>query len=88
MRTIPFGRPMIAGEEKEAVNNVLKGHMLTHGPLVKEFEEVFAEYTKAPFAVATASCTAALHLFYYYLEIGPGDEVIVPAQPMWPQPTL
>lgn len=80
MREIPFGRPMIGPEEKAAVARVLDGPTLTHGPLVKEFERAFADFTGAPFAVATASCTASLHLAYFHLGIGPGDEVIVPAE--------
>ena len=80
MKVIPFGRPLIGDEEKRAVMEVLDGHILTHGPRVKEFEAVFAEFTGANYTVATASCTAALHLAYFYLGIGPGDEVIVPAQ--------
>ncbi|HEX4070594.1 MAG TPA: DegT/DnrJ/EryC1/StrS family aminotransferase [Planctomycetaceae bacterium] len=79
-RNIPFGRPMIGEEERRAVLEVLSGPILTHGPHVHEFEQVFARFTKAPFAVATASCTAALHLAYLHLGIGPGDEVIVPTQ--------
>jgi dTDP-4-amino-4,6-dideoxygalactose transaminase len=80
MRTIPFGRPIIGDAEKNAVQNVLNGPILVHGPLAKEFEHDFATYTGADNAVSTASCTAALHLSYFYLGIGPGDEVIVPAQ--------
>lgn len=79
-RNIPFGRPMISEEERRAVLKVLSGPILTHGPHVHEFEQVFARFTKAPFAVATSSCTAALHLAYLHLGIGPGDEVIVPTQ--------
>jgi dTDP-4-amino-4,6-dideoxygalactose transaminase len=77
---IYFGRPIIGAEEKEAVLRVLEGPVLTHGPLVKEFEAGFRELTGAPHAVAVASCTAALHLAHFHLRIGPGDEVIVPAE--------
>ncbi len=80
MRTIPFGRPMIGDEERNAVMRVLSGPMLTHGPLVKEFEAAFAAFTGARHAVAVSSCTAALHLAYFYLGLKPGDEVIVPAE--------
>jgi perosamine synthetase len=79
-RNIPFGRPMIGEEERQAVLDVLSGPILTHGPRVHEFEQAFARFTKAPCAVATGSCTAALHLAYLHLGIGPGDEVIVPTQ--------
>ena len=80
VRNIPFGKPMIGEEERRAVMDVLSGPILTHGPRVHEFEKVFAQFTQAPFAVATGSCTAALHLAYLQLGIGAGDEVIVPTQ--------
>ena len=77
---IPFGKPLIGDEERAAVADVLAGTTLTHGPKVKEFEAAFAEFTGAPHAIATATCMASLHLAYLFLDIGPGDEVIVPAQ--------
>jgi perosamine synthetase len=77
---IPFGRPMIGDEERAAVADVLAGPVLTHGPRVKEFEQSFAEYTGAPHAIATATCAAALHLSYMAMDLGPGEEVLVPAQ--------
>ncbi len=79
MRTIPFGKPIIGEEEKEAVKDVLSGPILVHGPRAKKFEAKFAEYTGAKYAVSTSSCTAALHLSYFYYGLGAGDEVIVPA---------
>lgn len=80
MRTIPFGRPIIEEAEKQAVMEVLNGPILVHGPRAKQFEADFATYTGANHAVSTSSCTAALHLAYFYLGLGEGDEVIVPAQ--------
>ena len=77
---IPFGKPMLGEEERAAVAEVLDGTTLTHGPRVKEFEAAFAEFTGAPHAIATATCMASLHLAYLFLELGPGDEVLVPAQ--------
>jgi Predicted pyridoxal phosphate-dependent enzyme apparently involved in regulation of cell wall biogenesis len=78
LRNIPFGKPMIGKAEQDAVAGVLQGSVLVHGPKAREFEEAFAAYTKAPQAVSVSSCTAALHLFYFHLGIGHGDEVIVP----------
>ncbi len=80
MRNIPFGKPIIEEAEKKAVMAVLEGPVLVHGPKAKEFEAAFAAFTKAPFAVSVANCTAGLHLAYFYKKIGIGDEVIVPAQ--------
>jgi len=80
MHTIPFGKPVIGDEERNAVAQVLSGPILTHGPLVKEFEAMFAGYTEAEYAIAVSSCTAALHLAYLCLGLSAGDEVIVPAE--------
>jgi dTDP-4-amino-4,6-dideoxygalactose transaminase len=71
---------MVGDEEREAVADVLGGSTLTHGPRVKAFEAAFADFTSAPEAIATATCMASLHLAYLALGLGPGDEVIVPAQ--------
>jgi perosamine synthetase len=80
MRQIPFGRPMIGEEERAAVLEVLSGPILVHGPRATQFESDFAAYTGAPHAVSVSSCTAGMHLVYFALGLGPGDEVIVPAQ--------
>jgi dTDP-4-amino-4,6-dideoxygalactose transaminase len=80
VRVIPFGKPIIGDEEKGAVQGVLSGTVLVHGPKALDFEREFALLTKAPFAVAVSSCTAAMHLFYFNLGLKKGDEVIVPAQ--------
>jgi perosamine synthetase len=79
-RDIPFGRPWIDDEDRSAVMEVLNGHILTHGPNCTGFENNFTEMMGAGSATTTSSCMAALHLSYLHLGIGPGDEVIVPAQ--------
>jgi perosamine synthetase len=80
MREIHFGRPTIGDAERAAVMDVLNGPILVHGPRAVAFEKDFAAWTGAPHAISTSSCTAALHLTYFYLGLGAGDEVIVPAQ--------
>jgi perosamine synthetase len=80
MREIPFGKPMIGEEERSAVAEVLTGTQLVHGPRAKEFEADFAAYVGGRYATSVASCTAGLHVTYFDLGIGAGDEVIVPAQ--------
>ncbi len=77
---IPFGIPMIGQEERAAVADVLSGPILVHGPKATEFEQAFARFTDAPNAISVSSCTAGMHLIYFALGYGPGDEVIVPAQ--------
>ena len=79
-KEIPFGRPIIGDEEKSAVMEVLGGPILVHGPRAHDFEQAFSGFTGGGNAVSTSSCTAALHLAYFNLGMGPGDEVIVPAQ--------
>jgi len=78
-RDIPFARPCIGDEERAIASEILSGHLLVHGPKIHDFEHDFAEWTGAEGAVAVSSCTAGLHLAYFYLGLGPGDEVIVPA---------
>ena len=80
MRNISFGKPMIGEEEKKAVMEALSSPTLVHGPRTEEFEHAFSNFTGAPSSVAVSSCTAALHLSYFHFGIGPGDEVILPAQ--------
>jgi dTDP-4-amino-4,6-dideoxygalactose transaminase len=65
--------------EIEAVAATLRSGWLTMGPRIREFEIAFAEHLDVEHAIATSSCTAALHLAYIAAGIGPGDEVIVPA---------
>lgn len=77
---IPFGKPMIGEEERAAVLDVMSGPILVHGPRATQFEQDFAAWTGAPHAITVSSCTAGMHLVWFTLGIGPGDEVIVPSQ--------
>jgi perosamine synthetase len=80
-QAIPFARPWITELERNAVLEVLQGDILTHGPQNHAFEKEFAEFVGGNvYCVAVSSCMAALHLTYWQLGIGPGDEVLVPAQ--------
>ncbi len=75
---IPFYVPWMTSADKKAVSQALTSRWLTGGPLVRSFEADFAKYVDAKFAIAVNSCTAALHLAMRAIDIGPGDEVIVP----------
>lgn len=77
--SIPFGRPWITNEDRQAVMDVLESPILTHGPKCLDFEEDFAVFLGGGHSVTTSSCTASLHLFYMHLGIGTGDEVILPS---------
>jgi perosamine synthetase len=76
---VPFARPYLTGEESAAAAEVIASGWLSQGPRVRAFEQAFAERVGAVDAVATTSCTTALHLALYASGIGPGDEVIVPS---------
>lgn len=76
---IRLARPDVGDDELAAVAEVVRTGQLTMGPKVAEFEAAIAEATGTAHAVAVSSGTAALHLALLALEIGPGDEVIVPA---------
>jgi perosamine synthetase len=76
---VPFARPFLAGGEAEALAEVIASGWVSQGPRVQAFERAFAERVGAPEAIATTSCTTALHLALFALGIGPGDEVIVPS---------
>lgn len=54
--------------------------LLSMGPHVNKFENQFAKYVGSDYAVATASCTGAIETLLAASGVGPGDEVIVPAQ--------
>lgn len=71
--------PVLGMEERAAVVAALESGWITTGDRVRTFERAFAECHGAEDAVAVNSCTAALHLLLEALEIGPGDEVLVPS---------
>lgn len=73
---LPYGHQSIDDSDVEAVTRVLRGDWLTTGPAVAEFEEALQAYVKAPRVVTATSGTAALHMAYAALGVGPGDEVV------------
>ena len=77
---IPFGKPLIDSKERMAVQKVLSGNILVHGPKIIEFEKKFSEFTKSNYSLGVSSCTSGMHLFYYALGIKKGDEIILPSQ--------
>lgn len=79
-KEIPFGRPWVEDADRQAVMDVLHGHILTHGPVCHQFEDDFAAFTQGGHAVTMSSCMAALHMSTLHLGVSEGDEVLVPAQ--------
>ena len=76
---IPISRPSIGAREKELVLDALdSGWVSSIGKYIDEFEAKFARYCGAEFALAVSNGTTGLHLALATLDLGPGDEVIVP----------
>ena len=75
--------PDLGDADIAAVVAVLRTGSLVQGERVREFEKGVARVVGTPFAVATSSGTAALHLALMALQVGPGDSVVVPAY-TWP----
>jgi UDP-4-amino-4,6-dideoxy-N-acetyl-beta-L-altrosamine transaminase len=75
---LPYSRQTIDEADISAVVDVLNSDYLTTGPQVTAFEAALSQQLGAK-ALAVANGTAALHLAYLALDIGPGDWVIVPA---------
>lgn len=73
---IPYGKQHITEEDIKAVVQVLKSNFLTQGPTIAAFEQAFAKYVGAGYAVAVSNGTAALHLCTMALGVEPGDKVI------------
>ncbi len=71
--------PNLGEDEKAALAEVIDSNWITMGGRVHEFEQAFAAMHGAEDAVAVNSCTAGLHLALDALDIGPGDEVLVPS---------
>ena len=77
---IQFGKPLIDLREKKAVNSVLNGQILVHGPRTAKFEGDFSKFVNSKFAISLSSCTAGLHLGCVAMGLKKGDEVIVSSQ--------
>jgi perosamine synthetase len=75
--SIPWARPHFWGRERELVAEALDSLWISGGPFVDRFERDFAARLGVS-AITCANGTAALHLIYLGLGIGPGDEIIVP----------
>lgn len=78
-RSIPIAVPDTGEEEFQALREPVETGWLTQGPRVAAFEQAFARRHDVSCALATTSCTTALHLILAALGVGPGDEVVVPA---------
>lgn len=76
---VPITRPFFDDDDRAAVAAPLDTGWVVQGPNVAAFEDLFARHTGAAHAVACTSCTTGLHMALVAADVGPGDEVLVPA---------
>ena len=77
---IPVNTPLLGGnEEKYLVECVRTGWISSEGPFIKEFEDKFASYVSRRHGIAISNGSAALDVAIQALNIGNGDEVIMPS---------
>ena len=76
---IPITKAIFDESDLSLIQEPLKSGWVVQGKYVREFERLFAEMSGSRHALATTSCTTALHIAMAALGIGPGDEVLVPA---------
>jgi len=75
---VPFHRASVGEEEVQAASEVIRSGWLTMGPKTFEFEQKFAKYVGARYAIAVSTGTAALHLALEAAGVQAGDEVLLP----------
>jgi dTDP-4-amino-4,6-dideoxygalactose transaminase len=78
--TIPFNKAALAGNELQYMSQAIQNyHVSGDGPFTHKCHALLEEIVGVPKALLTTSCTHALELMAFLLEIQPGDEVIVPS---------
>lgn len=76
---VPLCVPSLSGNESRYIQQGLDSTFVSSvGPFVDQFEQQFAQFVGSRHAVACSSGTAALHVAMRLLDVGPGDEVLVP----------
>jgi len=76
---IPHNKPTLGNDDFYTIKEVLKSNWVVDGPKVKEFEKQIASFVGTKYAIATNSGTSSLHLSLLALDVGKGDEVIIPS---------
>jgi perosamine synthetase len=79
MKFIPVNEPLLEGNEKKYLNECIDtGWISSDGPFVKRFEEEFSSKLGRKYGIAVANGTSAIDIAVQSLNIGEGDEVILP----------
>lgn len=77
---IPFNRPSLVGHESDYMAEAIaNGHLSGDGPFSRRCHALLEREVGAGKALLTTSCTHALEMVALLLDIGPGDEVILPS---------
>lgn len=76
---IHHSRPTLGQEEAQRVAEVIESGQIAQGEKVRQFEQALGNRLGTADGVATSSGTAALHLTLRAMNIGEGDEVIIPS---------
>jgi dTDP-4-amino-4,6-dideoxygalactose transaminase len=77
---IPFNRPTLAGKELDYIREAVeRGQLAGDGAFTERCQRRLAETIGAKAVLLTHSCTAALEMAALLLDIGPGDEVVMPS---------
>lgn len=76
--SIPWARPYLWGDEHQYIQEALASTWISGGPFLEKLEAHFKDCLKVPHTLLVSNGTAALHLAYLALGLGPGDEVILP----------
>lgn len=79
MNYIPITKAVFDEAEKAEIIKPLESGWVVQGPYVKQFEQLFAEFSGCRYAKAVSNCTTALHLALVALGLGKGDKVVVPS---------
>ncbi len=80
LKTIPFNRPFMTGKELQYISEAhLQGHLAGDGMFSRKCEAFMEEQFGIARSLLTHSCTAALEMSAILVDIGPGDEVVLPS---------
>lgn len=80
MHPIPVNTPLLNGNELKYLTECIEtGWISSEGPFISSFEEKFSNYIGCDYGIAVSNGSAALDIAIKALNIGPGDEVIMPA---------